>query len=101
MFHTFFWSLSFSLSLSHGETWIPMEDLLFFLRLKEAQMGSSCKKQLLVTIVLCLPWCGPILSSSFFFVFSGNNYGTVDSDLGSEYLGCRGVKICVCVCFVS
>jgi hypothetical protein len=30
MFHTFFWSLSFSLSLSHGETWIPMEDLLFF-----------------------------------------------------------------------
>jgi hypothetical protein len=31
----------------------------------------------------------------FFFFFSGNNYGTVDLDLGSVYLGYQGVKICV------
>jgi len=43
--------------------------LVFFLRLKEAQMGSSCKIQLLVSIVLSLPWYGPILSSFFFFFF--------------------------------
>ncbi len=71
-----------------------MVDLLvFFLRLKDPVAKYNYWYQ------LCSPCLDMVQFFPVFFFFFGNNYGTVDLDLGSVYLGFLAVKICVC--FVS